>query len=109
MRVIAFILSLYVLFLAALPLPGFTDIFSEDLCCQDACEKNIAEQAQDEEDGCSELCNPFLSCSCSIGFTTAAIEAIQDISSDEFAPYLDQMDNCYLNPFIFQVWHPPKA
>lgn len=109
MRPTAFILSFYVLFLALLPYTGFADLFYESICCMEACESNEAEHAREESDGCSDLCNPFLSCSCSIGFTTIQVDLASEIDTGDFDTHLIQMEKCYLNQFIFQVWNPPKV
>lgn len=109
MRIIAFILSLYVLLLAGFPISGFAELFSESVCCQEVCAEAAADHQESDEDGCNDLCNPFLSCSCSIGFTTAHLDITTELDSENFGIHIPQLENSYRNQVIFQVWNPPKS
>jgi hypothetical protein len=109
MKMIAFLLSLYVLLLASFPISGFAGLFGESVCCQEVCVEAAAEHHQSEEGGCDDLCNPFLSCSCSIGFTAAQLNTSPDLDSGNYGVHINQMEDSYLNQVIFQVWNPPKT
>lgn len=108
MRITALILSLYVCFLATVPALGIAQLFPHTVCCVEVC-ADEEEHEEEKEDDCREVCNPFLSCQCCLGFTSAAAApALNFLSSQPV------VRNSRLSPFcssqvILPVWHPPKA
>ena len=99
MKVIAFILSAYLLFLFAVP------------CCSfDNCpEEKTAQQTKHEKgDGDCGTCSPFFTCTGCSGFTVAASEInsaiIPFVTSSQFSPYVISS----VPEVSYDFWQPPK-
>jgi len=99
MKVLAFILSAYFVFLFAVPCCTF------DNCAED----KIAQQAdhQKDDDGCGS-CSPFFTCTGCSGFTVSAennnIEIIPPLIDQQFAGYiLSSIPDVH-----YDFWQPPK-
>jgi len=99
MKVIAFILSAYLLFLFAIPCCTF------DNCAED----KIALQSDHEggDDDCGS-CSPFFTCSGCSGFTVALqnsnLELIPTFSDRQYADYI----LCFIPDLHYDFWQPPK-
>ena len=99
MRVIAFILSAYLLFLFAVP-----------CCAFDNCPEEKTTQTKDHEkrDGDCGNCSPFFTCTGCSGFTLAAYEINPDLSPF-FSKnrYADYVVACVIEA-DHDFWQPPK-
>lgn len=109
MRITAILLSLYVCFLASMPLLAVIDVLPEVVCCLDVCTDEHEEQAEEDQDNCSELCNPFLSCQCSLGFTTPGSDQTLTLADANYGDYNGRLQLLFPSQVIFPVWHPPKV
>lgn len=99
MKVIAFILSAYLLFLFAVP------------CCSfDNCpEEKTAQQTDHEKgDGDCGTCSPFFTCTGCSGFTVSSSETnsgmIPFFSNDHFSTYIVSS----VPEVSYDFWQPPK-
>ena len=111
MKLTAFILSVYIFFLAMQPALTAIDFPIKMECCSGCCgsdcEKSQSEQQQDND--CNGICNPFLSCNCvtCVGFMFSFNLSLP-------APVQQVTDN--VTVYIFSaipkiaipIWHPPK-
>ena len=99
MKVIAFILSAYLLFLFAVPCCSF------DNCPED----KIAQEANHEKgDGECGSCSPFFTCTECSGFTvsfeTTNLEIVPSFSGQQYAGYiLPSIPDVH-----YDFWQPPK-
>lgn len=110
MKLLSFILSLYVFSLVTEPILGTIDLIPGSMCCQDFCanDKEQEQHSDQNEDGCNELCNPFLSCHCGFGFTASLIY----IPLKTFSPFTEENREYQQSvslQYFHSVWHPPKA
>ena len=99
MKLIAFILSAYLLFLIAVPCCSF------DNCPE---ENTVQAQNHEKENGDCGSCSPFFTCSGCSGFTVAASEM-----NAELIPFIPNTQypshNVALMPKVdFDFWQPPK-
>ncbi len=99
MKVIAFILSAYLLYLFAVP------------CCSfDNCpnEKTVEQSSPNNEDENCGNCSPFFTCTGCSGFTvsfeTANIEIIPTFSGQQYAGYILSA----IPDVHYDFWQPPK-
>ncbi|MEM9720231.1 MAG: hypothetical protein AAGA10_13315 [Bacteroidota bacterium] len=102
MKISTFILSMYVLFLASMPALSIVEVFPELICCS----TDHDEHPEEEGDGCSEVCNPFLSCQCCPGFTTAVFEPTHRFLHPTSN---NRIVNRIPSPVVSPIWHPPRA
>lgn len=105
MKVAALLLSLYVLFLAGLPVLGMAGAIAEVICC--AAEQE--EAGENDGDGCGEICNPFLFCHCCPGFTPPVVAPVSRWEPDSYAIRNSRTKALSPRQLIFPVWHPPRA
>jgi hypothetical protein len=109
MKIIALLLSLYIFLLAGAPAWGEVGLFPQANCCLDICTDKQEEHAEEEEDGCDDVCNPFQSCSCCLGFTMQPLDPVKAWVPDSYATQNDRI-HAYLSlQLIFPVWHPPRV
>ena len=99
MRVLAFILSVYLIFLVAVPCCSF------DNCPEDKSEQTANHETGDEDCG---SCSPFFSCSGCIGTTlslyNSSFEIVLLISGHQYPGYiLSSIPETH-----FDFWQPPK-
>jgi len=99
MKVIAFILSAYLLFLFAIP------------CCTfDNCSEEKTAQASDHENGDGDCgnCSPFFTCTGCSGFTVSTdnnhLEIIPTFSGQQYAGYILSS----IPEVHYDFWQPPK-
>ena len=98
MKVIAFILSAYLLFLFAVP------------CCSfDNCPEEITMQQTEhkEDDQDCESCSPFFTCTSCSGFTVSTpvnSEIISLISNNQYPAYIVSS----VPEISYDFWQPPK-
>lgn len=98
---ISFIIAVYVLLLATVP------CYLEDKCLK---QSNHTEQSQGDQDeqGCSDCCSPFLSCGTCSGFTfpvlSFSLKASIIISKKNISVY----DQSFISEFHSSIWQPPK-
>ena len=99
MKVIAFILSAYLLFLFAIPCCAFDD------CPED---KTAQETNHEKGDGDCGTCSPFFTCTGCSGFTvsleTTNLELIPAFSGQQYAGYI----LCSIPDVHYDFWQPPK-
>jgi hypothetical protein len=99
MKLIAFILSAYLLFLFAVPCCSF------DNCSE---EKTAQTQKHEKSDGDCGTCSPFFTCTGCSGFTIAPSEINRGLVSFSF----DKQYAGYIVSSITEVdhdfWQPPK-
>jgi len=110
MKLLSFILSLYVFSLVTSPVLGTLDLLPESMCCQDFYSgENGQEQHNDQDDnGCTQMCNPFFSCKCSFGFIASHINnPLKPFSL--FTAENSQYSQAISLQYIHSIWHPPKA
>jgi len=99
MKVLAFILSAYLVFLFAVPCCTF------DNCAED----KISQQAdhQEDDDDCGS-CSPFFTCTGCSGFTVS----VQNSNIEIIPPLIDQQFAGYVLSSIpdvhYDFWQPPK-
>lgn len=102
MKILCFILSLYVFFLSTVP------CCSDDNCNDDIITENSDNHSQDHKEGDCNACSPFLTCGTCIGFVFTILEIdIYEISfiEDKFVTiYKSQFSNDFFN----KIWQPPK-
>ncbi len=104
MKIISFILSLYIFSLVTAPVLDALDLLPVSMYCQDFC---TTEEEQDDY-GCDELYNPFLSCNCGYGFIVPHINN----SLTTFSPFKAKNSEYAQSvpiQYIHSIWHPPKA
>ena len=100
-KIISFIIAFYVLLLATVP------CYLEDKCLS---QSNHTEQSQDDQDeqGCSDCCSPFLSCGTCSGFTfpllSFSLKACIVLSKKSISIY----DQSFISEFHSSIWQPPK-
>ncbi len=101
-------MAIYIAFLTGFPVLETFHGLEEAFCCEATCEpaENKAHQSQKEK-GCSDLCNPFLSCKCTFGFLTTLLEIdfYQKNSIPVLIPHQIRLVDSYFFPAI---WDPPK-
>lgn len=108
MKLFSLILSFYILTLNVLPSFGFnSDGSDEEVCAISCCDVGQSDQPSDSEDGCPDLCNPFMSCSTCVGFIfqsfTIEFEAF-DLTNRTVTDYYESFAKRYRT----SIWHPPK-
>lgn len=107
MKYASLILSFYTLFLIALPTLQTINFSTTSECCEGQCD---ASQDQDtplnNTNSCNDICNPFISCHCCLGFTAdnliKLIPLTKIISNNFFTPFKE------LALLSFSIWQPPK-
>lgn len=109
MKVLAFIFSLYILFLAVLPTLETLDLSVRTECCSHCCGNdcgNPSPEKQPQNNSCNDVCNPLLSCGTCIGFIVASPTNIFIV------PQFVTIENSYseVSPsqIALPVWQPPK-
>ena len=99
MKVIAFILSAYLLFLFAIPCCAF------DNCPED---KTAQETDHEKGDGDCGSCSPFFTCTGCSGFTVSFentdIQMIPHFSTHQYAGYIISS----IPDVHYDFWQPPK-
>lgn len=99
MKVIAFILSAYLLFLFAVPCCSF------DNCPE---EKTVQQTDHEKGDGDCGTCSPFFTCTGCSGFTVSPSEInsaiIPFISKNQFSTYHVSL----VADISYDFWQPPK-
>ena len=99
MKVIAFILSAYLLFLIAVP-----------CCAFDSCPEDKTEQAADHENGDGDCgnCSPFFTCIGCTGFTLSIADintgVLSFFSGNQYAGYIVSS----IPDVNYDFWQPPK-
>jgi|LauGreDrversion4_2_1035121.scaffolds.fasta_scaffold231513_2 hypothetical protein len=104
-RLIAFILSIFVLVLSTMPCCNVGHEASEKYCT----EKQSGTNSQQQDDDCGSNCSPFYSCGTCVGFTFAS--SYQFIKPVILAPGLSKLIPYQKNfsaGFYGKVWQPPK-
>jgi hypothetical protein len=105
LKVVAFILSAYLLFLFAVPCCSF------DNCSE---EKTAQTQGHESGDGSAPAdrdcgsCSPFFTCTSCSGFTVATTELNSDLiplsSNNQYADYIVSL----MPDVDYDFWQPPK-
>jgi hypothetical protein len=99
MKVLAFILSAYLVFLFAIPCCTF------DNCPEDKLESAINHEQDDEDCG---SCSPFFTCTGCSGFTVlfqiANLEIVPAFSGQRYAGYILSL----IPDVHYDFWQPPK-
>lgn len=108
MKLITVIFAFYIFALNLVPtLDMLFDKQSNDSCLISCCEQQQSNQSSDSEEGCPDLCNPFMSCSTCIGFIfqsfTIEFEAF-DLTNRTVTDYYESFAKRYRS----SIWHPPK-
>lgn len=112
MNFFSLITAFYIGLLSVMPALEVTAVLPEVLCCQDKDQKHECneehEGENEKEQGCSDLCNPFLSCRCAIGFTIG--HALLAMNNHQWASDAKAEIKNFI-PFLFspQIWNPPKV
>jgi hypothetical protein len=108
MKLLSLVLSLYIFSLVTAPVLGTLDLPAESMCCQDFCTTENEQHNDQGDDGCTEMCNPFLSCACCIGFTAPLL--INPLKP--FSPFTEENSKHQQSislQYIHSIWHPPMA
>jgi hypothetical protein len=110
MKIVAFILSFYLLFLAIEPgLKAMSLSESEQSgCCSDSSCEPI-EKKQPEKRGCDDNqgCNPFQSCKTCTAFTSAVV-CLNFIPNIVFSKLHTEKQDKVPPQITIDFWHPPK-
>lgn len=111
MKWLSYILTVFVLLLAAQPTIALANDTTKGACCSSSCCGEQKEEPKDnktnKKDCSTQNCNPFQSCGACIGFTVK--NSLFKLSSP---PYQKELPNCHVRSFISQYspdfWQPPK-
>jgi len=106
MKILSFILTFYILALNVEPILTLIEIGYEDGCCSTILSDGIENQEEDE-DGCNDLCNPFLSCSSCLGCPIP----ISALYLEPFENYTIQSifyESFTILKYVGAIWQPPK-
>lgn len=114
MKILSFIFSFYILFLATLPgfkmTPEGFDV-SIEACCTDSCEletdSDDNQPSSSDHDSENTGCNPFQFCKCCSGFNgNIAVSGLIPVSTylDNFSPNIEED----LPQVSIDFWQPPK-
>ena len=99
MKVIAFILSAYLVFLFAIPCCSFDNCSEDELALQS--------DHEEDDDDCGS-CSPFFTCTGCSGFTVS----VQNSNIEIIPPLMDQQFAGYILSSIpdvhYDFWQPPK-
>lgn len=102
MRILCFILSLYVLFLVSAP------CCSEDNCDDEMKTEYVGNHSQDHEDNDSDTCSPFFTCGTCSGFvstrTGVDFKEVTFVKDKIVYVYKSQ----FVSDFFAKIWQPPK-
>lgn len=112
MKILSFIFSFYILFLAILP--GFkagAEVLglSVEACCADSCELEGSEDHEQSpgEDESGKGCNPFQFCKCCTGFNgNVAVSGLVPVSIGYKSFALNKEED--LPQVSIDFWQPPK-
>lgn len=107
MRILASILSLFVLFLSAVPAQVSKDENKkEHSCCK--VKKEAPQKNQDKKNCCGKGCNPFVSCCSMMGFIPqeATLSFKKELISKE---KFELNSENVISSFKGEAWNPPKA
>lgn len=106
MKILSFILSFYVIALNVQPILNLVEIGYEDGCSSTILSDDLENQHEDE-DGCTDLCNPFLSCSMCLGFTIP-ISVLFSGPSEHYMIKQVFYENFTTPQYVSAIWQPPK-
>ena len=102
MKILSFILSLYVLFLAAVP------CCTDDNCNDEIKTVNVDNHSQDHKDSDGNTCSPFFTCGTCSGLvfirTEVEFKKVPFIKGKLIAVYKSQ----FADDFFAKIWQPPK-
>lgn len=103
MRILAILLSVYIVLLSAAPCHCELDAITHD------------DHTEQHDDGaashdCSGACSPFCLCNACTGFTNKTFYSYFQLKTPEYVPlghtlYLSQT---YSSPFLQGIWQPPR-
>ena len=103
MRILCFILSLYVFSLSVVP------CCSDDNCDDETIAENANNHSQEpNEEGDCNACSPFLNCGTCIGFVFTNLQfeiAEIPLIEDQFVPLYKPQ---FSDDFFDKIWQPPK-
>lgn len=102
MKILCFILSLYILFLATVP------CCSDDNCNDEIKTEQTSNHSQDHKDSDCNTCSPFFTCGTCSGFvfTRSGVDfkEVPFIKGKFIAVYKSQ----FADDFFAKIWQPPK-
>lgn len=102
MKILCFILSLYVLFLVTAP------CCSDDNCNDEIKTKYTENHSQEHKDSDCNACSPFFTCGTCSGFVFTWVgvdfKEVPFIKDKSVAVYKSQ----FANDFFAKIWQPPK-
>ena len=96
MKAAAVILSLFVLFLNAIP------------CCWNDCEEDDFEVHTEQGSGSQDSCSPFLSCGSCTGFVIYQDFPEIPLYTSFFQLPDEQEEETFSSDFSYKIWQPPK-
>lgn len=102
MKILCFVMSLYVFSLSVVP------CCSDDNCDDEAIENAENHSQEPKEDGDCNACSPFLNCGTCIGFAFTNLQVdIDEIPSieNQFVPIYKSQ---FFDDFFDKIWQPPK-
>ena len=88
-------------------LQGIVDLLPQGNCCLEVCTDDPGEHQEEEE--CSDICNPFLSCQCCLGFTATPDGRPSGAGLTSYGSRNDHFRQLHSSQVILPVWHPPKG
>ncbi|MCX6180671.1 MAG: hypothetical protein NT150_01910 [Bacteroidetes bacterium] len=107
MKIFAAILSLFVLFLSAVPVKAHEEESTKKhSCCK--VQKEVPNNKHTSKGCCDKGCNPFLSCCSMMGFIPQESNLTfkkELISKEKFELYSENA----ISRFKGEAWHPPKV
>jgi len=102
MKILCFILSLYVLLLVTSP------CCSDENCDDDMKKEYVDNHSQDHEDNDNDTCSPFFTCGTCSGFVFTRMEV--DFKEVAFVKHIIACvyKSQFVSDFFSKIWQPPK-
>ena len=78
-------------------------------CCSHTCDGDDTKSnnGNEEDRGCNDLCNPFMSCSSCVGFTVPLFEVKTPVMT-ELLELILALEREHTNSVSFSIWNPPR-
>ncbi|HLW07179.1 MAG TPA: DUF6660 family protein [Marinilabiliaceae bacterium] len=108
-KILSIILSIYIIALNVQPIMDMVDLGNEDICIASIHNSDAENQqpTENDEDGCDDLCNPFMSCTTCLGCTVP----VAILFSEPFENHEIQLTfykNFHSLQYSGSIWQPPK-
>jgi hypothetical protein len=108
MKAIAFILSIYVVFLSTTPVLISLNVLPADIVCEGNCSMEKTTDNHDDKQGCDKICNPFLPNNCFQDFTFLSfLFPLNDFSLPRTKN--NNYKTLMSTQCISSIWNPPRV